>query len=215
MKAKPIITDMGIIKKGKGSIYLNSTEQEWNTLTLYGSINTDCFNKNNRNIEFVLYFNDVIFYNCYDFDFYPKLDVLKSSFDMINSSKLIKKITGHNKSIHTHFILTTCDYIYEIISIDYILEINIKEDNLEKYYNENNWKNFSKQYKNYHSDNTEKLIEKLKMDIELANVIDCIIGKNAVGWINEKIPELNNLRPIECIKNRKLENRLKEMLIQM
>ena len=151
MKIEPIITDMGIIKKSKNSIYLDLADQEWNTLTLYGSINSDYLNtKNNQSIKFILYFNDMIFYTCYDFDFYPNLHVLKSSFDIIKSSKLIKKITGHNETIYIHFVLITCDYVYEIISSGYILELNSKEENLEKYYDENNWKNFCKQFKNYH-----------------------------------------------------------------
>jgi hypothetical protein len=220
MKTEPIITDMGIIERCKSAISFDSMEQVWNTLTLYGSVDFDIINnmKNNLNlkeIKFTLYFNDVIFYNCYDFEFYPDLGILKSSFDIINSSRLIKKITGTNKSIYSHFVIVTDDYVYEIISADYILELNSKEDNLEKYYNEENWKKFSGEYKNYHSNNTERLGEKLNIDMELVKVIDNIIGETAVEWINKKIPELNNMKPIECIRNTKLRNRLKEMLMRM
>jgi hypothetical protein len=218
MKNEPIITDAGIIKKWKYSISLNSMEQEWNALIFYGTINSSILdNKNtpNTNIKFILYFNDVIFYNCYDFDFYPDFDILKSSFDIINFSKLTKKITVTDGSIYNHFVLVTSDYIYDIISANYILELNSKEDSLEKYYNENNWKKFSELCKDYHSNNVEKLVEKLNMDIELSKVIDKIVGETAVDWIDRKIPALNNIAPVECIKNRKLKNRLKEMLMRM
>ncbi|MDR0731724.1 MAG: hypothetical protein LBF63_08650 [Treponema sp.] len=219
MKIEPIITGAGIIKKGKYSILFNSMEQEWNTLIIYGTIDPGIFDNkdtpNTKNLKFILYFNDVIFYNCYEFDFYPNFGKLKSSFDIINYSNLTKKITVTDKSIYNHFVLVTSDYIYEIISANYILELNSKEDSLEKYYNENNWKKFSELCKGYHSNNTEKLIEKLNMDIELSKVIDKAVGKNAVDWINRKIPALNNITPIECLRNRKLKNRLKVMLMRM
>jgi hypothetical protein len=223
MKIEQIITDVGIIKKWKYSISFNSMEQEWNTLIFYGTIDPCIFDNKNtpntKNIKFILYFNDVIFYNCYEFDFYPNLEKLKSSFDKINYSslikKMIKKITATDNSIYNHFVLVTSDYIYEIISANYILELNSKEDSLEKYYNENNWEKFSELCKDYHSNNTEKLIEKLNMDMELSKVIDKIVGESSVDWINRKIPALNNITPIECLKNRKLKNRLKVMLMRM
>jgi hypothetical protein len=219
MKIEPIITDVGIIKKWKYSISFNLMEQEWNTLIFYGTINSSIFDNKNtpntKNIKFTLYFNDVIFYNCYEFEFYPDFEKLKSSFDIINYSNLTKKITVTDKSIYNHFVVVASDYIYEVISANYILELNSKEDSLEKYYDENNWKKFSELCKDYHSHNTEKLIEKLNMDIELSKVVDKVVGESAVDWINRKIPALNNITPIECIRNRRLKNRLKEMLMRM
>jgi hypothetical protein len=220
MNTEPIITEVGIIERSKASICFYSLKHEWNALIINGHFNLNPITEKQEDnftgvIKFTLFFNDPIYFKSYDFDFYHNLAKLKSSFDLVNSSKLIKEITGNKKSRFKHYVFVTNDYVYEIISDYYILELNCKDDNLEKYFNENNWNVFSDKYKNNHSNNAKEITLKFSVDERLGTVIDGIIGENAIEWINKKLPELNNISPIECRKFARLKNRLKEMLMRM
>jgi hypothetical protein len=131
MEIESIITNVGIIN-GRDAIYLNLAEHKNNTLIFYGEINSELLDiKNIGNDDFIKYilkFDDVIFYKCYELDFYNSTQ-LKSSFDNIKNSKLIEELKLKNTekitNKHKHYRLATYDYIYEIIASAYTLNINI------------------------------------------------------------------------------------------
>ncbi len=52
-------------------------------------------------------------------------------------------------------------------------------------------------------------------DEALVYVIGGIMGDAALAWIEKEIPALDNLRPVDCVGNAKLEKRLKTMLMRM
>jgi hypothetical protein len=93
---------------------------------------------------------------------------------------------------------------------------NIEEDGLEKFYAGNDaWEKFAELCKDIKTNNTNELLNLLNNDIKLVNVIEWRVRENSLYWIKEKIPALNNLRPIDCIDNGILLNRLKECLLRM
>ena len=109
-------------------------EQNGNEIIFYGEINTGLTEiKNDIKKEWLKYklsFKETIYYKCYELDFYKKKKSLESSFDKINNSKTIERMKLLDKEFkinnnHKHFVLTTYDYIYEIIASKYIFEVEI------------------------------------------------------------------------------------------
>ena len=133
MNIEPIITEIGIIN-GRDAIYLDLMEQNGNEIIFYGEINTGLTEiKNDIKKEWLKYklsFKETIYYKCYELDFYKKKKSLESSFDKINNSKTIERMKLLDREFkinnkHKHFVLTTYDYIYEIIASKYAFEIEI------------------------------------------------------------------------------------------
>lgn len=89
---------------------------------------------------------------------------------------------------------------------------------LEHYFKgQKNWLEFSESFDNLwtHSDLQETLLMKLNHQIELAKVIYYHTGEKSLDWINKKIPALDNLTPMECLKTEKTTDRLKVCLMRM
>ncbi|PKV51538.1 uncharacterized protein DUF2384 [Aquimarina sp. MAR_2010_214] len=89
---------------------------------------------------------------------------------------------------------------------------------LEKYFDgQKSWldflSNFNEEWKS--SEFQKSLLNKLNNQIDIAKVIYFHIGENSLEWINKKIPALDNLTPLECLKTEKTTNRLKECLMRM
>lgn len=89
---------------------------------------------------------------------------------------------------------------------------------LEQYYNgQKSWlefsSNFNEEWKS--SEFQKSLLNKLNNQIDIARVIYFHIGENSLEWINKKIPALNNLTPLECLKKEETTNRLKVCLMRM
>ena len=133
MNIEPIITEIGIIN-GRDAIYLDLMEQKGNEIIFYGEINAGLTEiKNDIRKEWLKYklsFKETIYYKCYELDFYKKKKSLESSFDKINNSKTIERMKLLDREFkinnkHKHFVLTTYDYIYEIIASKYTFEIEI------------------------------------------------------------------------------------------
>ena len=133
MNIEPIITEIGIIN-GRDAIYLDLMEQKGNEIIFYGEINTGLTEiKNDIKKEWLKYklsFKETIYYKCYELDFYKKKKSLESSFDKINNSKTIERMKLLDREFkinnkHKHFVLTTYDYIYEIIASKYAFEVEI------------------------------------------------------------------------------------------
>ena len=90
------------------------------------------------------------------------------------------------------------------------------EDGLENYYaGDKVWKKFAKICSNIKTKNTKKLLSLFNNNIEVVNVIEYRNMETSLKWIELEIPALNNLKPIDCIKNKKLLKRLKECLLRM
>jgi hypothetical protein len=129
---EPIITEVGIIR-GRDAIYLDLMEQKDGEIILYGEINSSLIELKNKTkkewLKYKLYFKNVLYYECCELDFYGNMPALRSSFDTINNSKLIETFEiKNNRKInknHKHFIISTYDYIYEIVSSEYNLEIEL------------------------------------------------------------------------------------------
>ena len=58
-------------------------------------------------------------------------------------------------------------------------------------------------------------IEKFIPDSDIANVICFLVGSNSLAWINQSIPALGGMTPLECMKSQKGVQRLKTMLMRM
>lgn len=88
---------------------------------------------------------------------------------------------------------------------------------LEKYYDANLWEDYVKLYESFWTDSEyqKKLLESLKGKIDIAKVIYGILEEESYGWIEKEIPALGNIKPIDCIDNEILLNRLKTMLTRM
>ncbi|EEX2834006.1 hypothetical protein [Escherichia albertii] len=89
---------------------------------------------------------------------------------------------------------------------------------LERYYSGNdNWIVFSNLYKEYKDiKKVQELARKFNDDLILASVIYGKIGDGYyLAWIENKIPALDYLTPLDCNNDLALINRLKEMLMRM
>jgi hypothetical protein len=92
-------------------------------LTIIGTIdgNQCSIKTDDRNIPFNLNFNSIIMFNCFKLD-YSLVDVYtKSSFDEVINSALSEKMKLLNS--HKHFIVSTYDYVFEVIATDYELQL--------------------------------------------------------------------------------------------
>ena len=92
----------------------------------------------------------------------------------------------------------------------------IEGSNLENYFAGNiAWNKFAKICENIKTKNTDKLLDIFNNDKKLVNVIEYRLMDESIKWIESRIPALNNIRPIDCVKNDKLIKRLKECLLRM
>lgn len=87
---------------------------------------------------------------------------------------------------------------------------------LEQYYpGEEDWIQFSDLYKNIPHAEISKELESIFKDRAVAIVIAGILGNSSLEWINKQIPALDNLRPLDCVDDPKLQKRLRTMLMRM
>jgi hypothetical protein len=88
---------------------------------------------------------------------------------------------------------------------------------LEKYYKEENWNDFVKVFEKDQEKSNEELtlIDLINGNDQLARVIFESLGYESLNWVNQRIPALDNMKPIECITNSNLEKRLKVCLMRM
>lgn len=88
---------------------------------------------------------------------------------------------------------------------------------LESHYSgDNNWNDFVKLFEEFWEDNEAqcKLLVKLDNHLDLAKVINMSYGTN-LEKLERKIPALDGLTILECLKSPTLINRLREMLMRM
>jgi len=110
-------TILGTIE-GRDGIHLARTVHELSpsTLILYGNINArlcTSYSGTGRWISYELRFSRVSAYKCWELDYYPWEACINSSFDVVKQSKWLEELSIENAQ---HFVLSTYDYIYEIVA---------------------------------------------------------------------------------------------------
>lgn len=60
----------------------------------------------------------------------------------------------------------------------------------------------------------DDLVEKLDGRKRFAQAIYHLAGDRALYWINQPVPALDGLTPVECLANKKLRQRLKTLLLR-
>ncbi|WP_034912091.1 MULTISPECIES: hypothetical protein [Erwinia] len=89
---------------------------------------------------------------------------------------------------------------------------------LEKYYaGDETWKLSVKIFSEaYLDDNAHLLAEKLNGYLDLAVIIYGKRGiKEALWWIEQEVPALEGIRPVDCLKDPSLLKRLRECVMRM
>jgi len=89
---------------------------------------------------------------------------------------------------------------------------------LERYYlGEAGWDDFVKLYaEDFLDENAHILSAKLNGALDLAIVIYGKRGlREAEWWIEQKVPMLDNIRPLDCLDDIELLKRLRECLMRM
>lgn len=93
-----------------------------------------------------------------------------------------------------------------------------KEKGLELYYSgDKDWDEMVQMAKEdfwIDSDYQGKLLNTLKNHLDIAMVIYARLGNGSLNWVNQKIPALDNLTPLECLESSDLIKRLKEGLMR-
>lgn len=89
-------------------------------------------------------------------------------------------------------------------------------NHLEQYYpGEEDWTIFADLYRNIPGTAIVSELESKFKDRSIATVIAGILGNTSLEWINKKIPAQDNLRPVDCVDDPKLQKRLRTMLMRM
>lgn len=89
---------------------------------------------------------------------------------------------------------------------------------LEKYYaGDESWEKYVKLYEeDYLDDNAHTLAKSIGGHLDLAVVIYGKRGlKEGLWWLEQNVPALNNITPIDCLASPKLIRRLRETLMRM
>jgi len=129
-KIIPIETSVGFLK-GRDCIYIDTVLQNENSsLTFKGELNSNLLTDTKRNKDFLPYklvFPQILAVFYCELDTYSNLNQPKSSmFDLIENSEWLESILireDYDKSIYKHYRLSTYDYVFDIISIGYRLDI--------------------------------------------------------------------------------------------
>lgn len=90
---------------------------------------------------------------------------------------------------------------------------------LEQFWKESDtesWQNFVSLCDEFWIDSVmqTQLLTELSGDIEIAKVINYHLLENALKWISTKVPALDDLTPLECMKTEILKKRLKTALLR-
>lgn len=126
MKNKAIITqEVGKIY-GRDAIYLDLMQQNINTAELIfeGDFNSSLISVK-FDCDFVPYkfiFKHVIYFQCCELESYTGSKTV-SQFDVVENSDLLLRFNDLSTENHKHFVLETYDWVYDILAVDYKLEI--------------------------------------------------------------------------------------------
>lgn len=89
---------------------------------------------------------------------------------------------------------------------------------LEHHYaGDENWKGYSDLYaEDYLDDNARLLSERLDGHLDLAVIIYGKRGiKEALWWIEQEVPALEGIKPVDCLEDPELLKRLRECVMRM
>ncbi len=120
----PIETSFGLIK-WRDSIFLDKLVQTDcpSTVKVYGEISTElCTNYNGSPGKWIRYkmsFQGVLAYRGWEIDAYPSKLKKNSSLDIVRGSTWAETLDG---TLRTHYVLSTYDYIYEILAQSFEIE---------------------------------------------------------------------------------------------
>jgi hypothetical protein len=108
---------------GRNAIYLDETEVSLfpNEIKFRGEINSSrCSNitSTEKFIKYELTFKSIVKYECCLLDYYNDEKLLKSSFDEVLNSEMVKM---NSLEVHKHYIFATYDQIFEILATGYEL----------------------------------------------------------------------------------------------
>ena len=87
----------------------------------------------------------------------------------------------------------------------------------EDYRNDDYWYDFVNYYRdNYLDENARKIALKINNNLDMAVVINGKRGlKEGLWWIEQRVPALENKRPIDCLEEPNLIKRLRVCLMRM
>ncbi|MFC4690935.1 hypothetical protein ACFO5T_10890 [Dokdonia genika] len=91
-------------------------------------------------------------------------------------------------------------------------------EKLEQYYKgDDSWNKYSSIFGEdwTDSDFQKELLVLVNNQIDLAKVIYYHNTENSINWLNSKVPALNYLTPLECLKDIELTKRLKVCLMRI
>ncbi len=119
-----IETPVGVVN-GRDSIYLDSVIHtgDLSMLTFTGELNANLCSKyegSGKWIVFELKFLHVPCFRGWEIDVYPSELEIQSSFDLIEDSAFLQGVSALK---HDHYVLSTYDYIYEILAKDFVLNL--------------------------------------------------------------------------------------------
>ncbi|MCL2368935.1 MAG: hypothetical protein FWC72_08050 [Oscillospiraceae bacterium] len=129
-KARAIETSVGVLS-GRDCIFLDTVMQDAdnNSMVFAGDINGNLVAKAKEWLPYKLKFMQVLAYFCCELDTYENLvnTNSNSSFDVMENSAWLESLPircDYDKNDYKHYRLFTYDDVYDIIAIEYQLEIS-------------------------------------------------------------------------------------------
>lgn len=87
---------------------------------------------------------------------------------------------------------------------------------LERFFSENTWADFSAYYEQLPDSAVPKgILKALGDDLILSKIVVGVVGDGAENWIHREIPALGGLRPVDCLREEPLRRRLQVCLERM
>jgi len=115
-----IETTLGTLH-GRDAIYLDQLSQEADRLVLAGEINSNlCSGASapDQWIQYRLEFARLVALKVWELELYPAETLVESSFDLVEDSKWAEALGVSDLS---HFVVSTYDYVYEVLASDFEL----------------------------------------------------------------------------------------------
>jgi hypothetical protein len=87
----------------------------------------------------------------------------------------------------------------------------------DEYTGDADWHGFVRLYEeDYLDDNAHTLAKAMDANLDMAVILYSKRGlKEGLWWIEQQVPALDNIRPVDCLKDPKLIKRLRTALMRM
>ena len=123
-RREPIETPVGVVR-GRDAIFLDALlhEGDLSALECAGELSAtlcDSYTGSANWIGFKLKFLHVPFFRGWEIEAYPFKLEKQSSFDLVKDSTLLRELDTQK---HKHYVLSTYDYIYEIVAKNFELTL--------------------------------------------------------------------------------------------